>query len=272
MNNLFTFATFGGAVAILTFILSSGDRLKGFISSIMSLWLERVSLDDTLSAPVYRHCLAEMGLFGFRAKVFSGCMIQFNSDDEEEQLTAFEILKQSNLLFRKGFRFLRISPGDWRFNEKTSDWYRAVDLSLPRLMWNSTKFLEECLKKYNEDAPTWSLKGRFFIKRFYGANKSAPVLMLEPTKQADRLVSGAREMLQEMAAGRAQVLGRTPEVIPDKNPFDWYAFPQSVMDAVENARQWKCSRKWHQNKQEDQRQIQTTFSFQHLIWPLSKQI
>lgn len=252
MNTL-QFATLGGIVAILTFMATAGEKFKGFMTSVSNLWLERINIDDLLSASVYKYCLDEMSLFGIRTKVFSGCVLMMKGKPEE-QLTAFDILKQTPLIFRKGLRILILKPGEWRFDPSMNDYIRTTDLLLPRIMWNSVKLIEECVFKYNDSNTPINIKQkRFKIRRFYGKNKTAPTLVLDETKRSDVLIVGAREMIHEVSIGRAQMLGYNLEdiVIDDsegKSPFEWYAFPQHVLDSVENVRQWFRSRHWYKAK------------------------
>lgn len=252
--NIMQFATYGGAIAVLTFILTSGQKAKEFFESIGNLWLEKINLDDMVSAAVYRYCLSNMKVFGFRGRVFSGCVVRLKGRPDE-QMAAFDIFKQSKMCFRMGWRWLMLKPGNWRFDPKKDDFVRSIDLHMPRFMWNSDAFLKECMKTYNESLmpKIGRQNGRFSIKRFYGANKTAPTLVIDQEKQAEHLVSGAREMLHEVSVGRARILGHSSEDIMldetvEKDPFGWYAFPQHILDAVENARQWHRSRQWYREK------------------------
>ena len=161
-------ATYGGVVAVVTFIFSSGERLKSMITSIQNTWLARISLDELMAAAVYRWCFAHAKLFGMRTTSYYGCVIP--SIDNTDKLAAFDVFKQSKLHFRKGIQLLTIAPGDWRYDEARDKSYRSVELLLPRIMWNPKKFIERCVRSYNAFEKTKAT--RFSISRFYGKNKN----------------------------------------------------------------------------------------------------
>jgi hypothetical protein len=252
--NIMQFATYGGIAAVLTFLLSSGQRAKEFFEFIGNLWLEKVNLDEIVSAAVFRQCRSSMKLFGLRGKSFSGCTVQLNNRPDD-RMAAFDILKHSNLCFRQGWMFLILKPGKWRYDRKADRYVRSIDMLMPRFMWNSDIFIEKCMEKYTDEVmPNLEAsKSRFGIRRFYGSNKTAPNIVVDQEKQAELLINGSRELLMELDVGRARIIGHSQdeikrEVNSDRKPFDWYAFPDYIMIAVENARQWHCSREWFRSK------------------------
>lgn len=230
-------ATYGGIVAVITFIFSSGERLKSMIASITNAWMATINLDELLAAAVYRWCFTNAKPVGMRTTTYYGCVIP--SVDNVDKLAAFDVFKQSKLHFRKGLSLLTVQPGGWKYDQSTDRSYRSVELLLPRFMWNPKRFIERCVHAYNEYETV--RPDRFSISRFYGKNKSGTNIDLGSENRPDRSLSGPRMLLAEVDAFRAQIIGMKKEDVyryDGSKPFDWYAFPPDIMDVVNTARKW----------------------------------
>jgi len=250
MNTL-TLATIGGLVAVFTMVVNSWEKISKFLSSISSWWMEKINMDDVLSAAVYKYCLSNMTMIGPRVKVFAGCS-GLTKTSSSEQIIAFDILHQTTVVFRKGLKILLIKPGEWRMQSTTGLHERSVDVFLPKIMWNSSKFIQECMENYDKMFRNRSNDKRFSIRHFYGKNKTAPSINLDDSKRSDRAITGLRELVREAHRGRALIVGKKVEDIvldeDGESPFNWFAYPSYVMDSVENARQWLRSRQWYKSK------------------------
>jgi len=254
MSGMMQFAGLAGVMAIMTLIATSGQKIKNAFTTFRNLWIQDIRMDKLLSSAVYLYCLENMKITGFRAKIYNSCK-GFLKNQTKEQLLAFDIFPQSKVVFRRGIRFLSIQPGSWIYDPLTGDFEKSVKLLMPRFFWNSNKFIAKAVAEFNSKHESNCRNGdqRFLITMFHGKNKHAPQITMDEEKRSDHRISGSRRLMKETKMGRAKIVQyNTDEVflddLFDKTPFEWYAFPDYVMETVNNIRRWYKNRPWYKQK------------------------
>ncbi len=230
--------------AVLLLFTSASEKFRSAFFKAQGLWLETIILDQTLASAVFKYCMEKKSLSRFRSKIyFSAKAVLDNDTDEWEKTLAVDVLTQTMSIFWDGWMPIITSPGKWITNPTTSMCERTINLHLPRTKHNKN-FIGHVLKYINDNP---SQAKRHYIKTFHGKNKSAPSIVLDDTKRADHTV----DALAEVRESRAQLVGLNLSDIRTfntDNPFDWYAFPNHVMQSLDKARLWYKSRTWYEKK------------------------
>lgn len=238
---------FGSIMAAAAMVSAFGQQIKGLAASFQRIWLAKIDLDPSLSGNLYKYCNDKMKLSKMRSKVLVGCKVKCGIKDADK-MVSFDLLSQSSLIFRHGFKILWTLPGKWVNNPSTNKYERTVTCYLPRFMWNSEKFMNIITSYCDDENDDMS---RFKIERFCGINKNSPTIELDATKRADIIPISCDAMLSETKSGRAMM---SPYKLDDlytnkkNNPFDWYSFDDNIMEAVERARQWIDAKNWYREK------------------------
>ncbi len=243
-------ATIGGVGAVLAIFISSGGKIKNLFMSLQTIWLQSITLDKLLSSAIYRYCSDNMSMLPLRGKVYAGYKGNLK-EKMEDQFFAFEILSHNRIVFRDGWRVLLIGPGKWLFDQQTGTYEKSVALDLPRFMWRPKQFIDNALNHYSKITRGNLVSSRFGITRFHGKSKAAPTLCLDDGKKSDPALGTSTHLLREARLGRAKLVSYSLSNLfqdEDRSPFDWYAYPPYVLEAVERARKWYSSRRWYQIK------------------------
>lgn len=238
-----------GAIAV-----SFGRNTLGFIRSFASVLIGKYELDATTSLAVFAYATRHMHLCSIRPSVFTSRRATIKATGRNE-LVAFERLGMQSVIFRSGIRFLRLTPGQWYSNDSSSPDMRGTTLWLPRLLWNSKKFITKSMDYYNTIRDNTTYTNRFNIRKIYGKNKHGlNIHMAEDGKGKVTIQTGRLgEDYLEAKHGRSLILKYSiDELCPDGNipldPFAVFPIPADVESAVQEIKTWHDSKDWYAAK------------------------
>jgi len=239
----------GGATAI-----AFGKQIIAWVQRYIFLLVGKNDFDPTLSFAIFNYCSKNMALIQTRSRVFTGRRAIIKSDGSE-QLVAFDRLGHQPIIFRKGWRFVRISPGEWVWNHSKMTHERFIAVWLPRFMWNQDKFIKNAMKQYaldrGRDAGETGVS-RFSVRRFYGKSKNTLTIAAASGNAKPSIAPNNQEFI-EAQFGQALTInhplndiefdaGRVP------NPFDVFPLPTNILEVVKETTTWFDSQNWYQSK------------------------
>lgn len=242
-----SYLTYGSILAGLALLATFSTKAKNAVVAIQRIWLVKIELDQMLSGAVYKYCMENMSLIPFRSRTLVGCKRRL-IHETKDRLMSFDLLSRSSVMFRRGWRIMWVSPGRWFINPSTGKYERSVSCFFPKLMWNADLFIRNVIL---DNDTLECMKTRFRIEQFHGINKTAPVITLDETKKVDDLPSSSHTLILEAQIGRAIVSPYCLEdiyVANQDNPFDWYVFPNYVMEVVARCKVWLESKDWYASK------------------------
>jgi len=243
------------AIAFFTIFLTIWKQIYSSLKNVNSFITGKIEIDTYLSSSVYSYCNNHCKLLPFRQNTYSGIRT-FIKNNENARMIAFDMMSHKMIIYRKGWRFLLISPGQsyWNFRNNSMD--RSYNLFVPRFMWNSEKFIQNCTDYYNSINNEEDIKQRltrFSIRKLYGKSKITSVLSLDSQSSQSFKDSGAGYEIKEAQQNRARPIGCSVEELEtDSNrivdPFSIFHYPPEIMEAVEDAKLWFGSKSWYRRK------------------------
>lgn len=227
------------------------EGIKRFIGVIVG----QHDIDYETSMAVFCYVTAKMELMPIRSGVFTSRLATVKSTGKQE-IVCFDRLRQQSVIYRKGFRFLKIKEGRW-FSHGPDDSKQGCTLWLPRIMWNHKQFLINALDYYNKnrDERIHRDDNRFNVRKIYGKNKTGFNVTLdsESGRTKDKIQAGKiGEDYLEAKYGQSLIIKYNFEdILPDKvflDPFETFPYPTDVMDAVQEVKNWFGKRDWYISK------------------------
>lgn len=232
-------------VAVATCLFGFYKQIIEAFKSATVFLFGKIEIDKNLASAVYKYCRTNMSAVSLRGKTYVGCQCVL-LDDMKSHLLAVDMFAHEKIIFRKGLRFLVISPGNWYYNQSTNTWSEGMRVWLPRFFWNQDEFINNCVRDYTVQNGT-----RFNVTKLYGKAGESALTMLgdkAPTRGKPDTIG---EIIDEVQAGRATILGTGLNNIAYKrsiDPFYFFPFNDQIMSYVADAEFWLSSQLWHQSK------------------------
>ena len=241
----------GGAAAV-GFLGAFWAKIKMVFSRIISLFIVSVEVNNKVATAVSIYCWENMKRSPFGNRCYS-------SDNDyirplkRYQHFAYEYFGKDPVLFWKKFRPLLLGCGGGEGNNEPRN--NGLTFTFIRGTWKIDALLTEALDVFNsrcsnvEDEKKTRHK-RFRVYRIFGEGNR---INAGQPKSDDSYPAADAVESYDVSMGDKRLLKWTPDDIgPEKteegSAFDALAYPDEVMDLVEEVRRWKESEKWYRKK------------------------
>lgn len=240
-----------GLVAFVTIIGTMYNHIIPFVSRIVNIIVGVVDLDKELGAAVFKYCYDNFKPIPI--KMLSLSSLYSSDTKNNKKLIACDIIKDNVIIFRSGWRFVVIVPGQFRYDPATCNWERGIRAYFPRIMWNPETILKTILDQFNQGLSNTEIKHkRFHVQKVFGASKNLIIQKNNSPKDMSDLKSLASgTMLEEIIKGRAKPLNiDSKELIDQYNiqNYECLIFPKDAQKCVQDTEFWFKSKDWYHNR------------------------
>jgi len=245
-----TVGILGGAAAV-GFLGAFWSKIKMIFSRIISLFIVSVKVNNKAATAVAIYCWENMKRSPFGNRCYSS-KNDYIRPLKRYQHFAYEYFGKDPVLFWQGWRVLLLGyDGGEGDNAPRED---SLTFTFIRGTWDIDALLVKALDVFNErcsnlyDKEKDSHK-RFRVYRIFGEGNRA-----RSGEPKTGYVEGVEEKeAYDVSMGDKRLLKWIPDQIgPEKtengSAFDSLAYPDEVMDLVEEVRRWKNSEKWYRDK------------------------
>jgi len=255
-----------GLIAGGSLVAGLWGKIKALASRIWSIAFYKAHVSNRSAQALQAYCWKHMRRSPLGVRCFSSEYVYIKKDKRREHV-AYEFIGTEPIWFWQGYKFIifGIQSKDssdqkegYNIGEDTQG-ARRVTVTFFRPFWKFDKLLKTALDEYNRiqrglmDVENSVEKRRFWIKRItvdpfamrYGTGQQN---IEEPDNKSSKGISSQGFYTQDRRwiGHQADNLGGCE--VMDGNALDRLAYPQHVLDVVEEVRVWRDSKEWYESR------------------------